>query len=490
MALGFTIVGRYALVSKLASGGMGTVYRARLAREGGFVRDFALKRLHPHIAEDSDAVHMLLDEARLAALVRHPNVVATLDVGRDEAGFYVVMDLVEGASLADLQRSAGAIAARVTTRIVLDVLEGLSAAHLARDEDGELMDLVHRDVSPSNILVNRDGIAKIIDFGVAKARERLRSTIGIEVKGKLGYMPPEQLEGEHVDARADVFATGVTLWELLRGERLLYRTRGRLKELEEEEEPSWFATGAGSAMDAVIRRAIRTAPEARFASARAMADALQAAAAAGSGVADADEVAAVVRGHEERPAASADMVETVASGAEGALAHQREATEIVVLDAAWSKPEADVVTALSPARETTVLLPAAATPSPRARRRSRYPVALVTAALVAAGCVAVTLAARRGEEEEAATRVAAEAEGAASPAHVATAVGSSPAAVDAERAPPLRETGVAATAAASNGLPARPAPPRNRPPLRKPSAPPTSAESAVRLPEDPFGGRH
>lgn len=272
---------------------MGVVYRARLEGEGGFVRDFALKKLHEHLAEDQDVIQMFLDEARLAAMIRHPNVVATVDVGRDGESFFVVMDLIEGVSGSEL-RERGPLPTGVAARILLDVLDGLDAAHGAIDGEGRQLEIVHRDVSPANVLVGRDGIAKLTDFGIAKARERLRTTVGFEVKGKLAYMPPEQFEGADVDRRADLFAAGVVLWELLTGQTMLHGNRPRLRELGECEgdPPAWFPTPAGPRVDAVIRRAMALAVEARYPDARAMAAALRDA--VGEAVASPTTVGAIV----------------------------------------------------------------------------------------------------------------------------------------------------------------------------------------------------
>ena len=488
MANGPAVVGRYALVGRLASGGMGIVYRARLSSDGGFVRDFALKRLHPHIADDDEAVQMLLDEARLAALIRHPNVVTTLDVGSDADGFYVVMELVEGSSLSDLVEKAGALSPRIATRIVLDVLEGLSAAHLARDEHGRELEIVHRDVSPANVLVGRDGVAKLTDFGVAKARARLRTTVGVEVKGKLGYMPPEQLEGDLVDARADLFATAVVLWELLRGERLLRPTRARLKELERSaetpcSEPSWFATGAGDALDGIIRRGLRRAPEARFESARAMIEALRAAAHLGAGIAEAHELASIVAASERGNAEHACPTDGAPSRPTSSVgpSPRPESTDVVTLDAAWSSGNVEHARA-GGVREATLVIDAR--PVPRAARGSRRRIALAIGALALAGCAMLAIATHRAGAS-AAPRV--------KEAHAPALVAASGDALPSGKA----ESTAAVSPADGSSMSMAPAelaasanPTKRGAPPRRVRTPPTGTQSAPGRGDDPFGGRH
>jgi eukaryotic-like serine/threonine-protein kinase len=215
---------RYEILAEIASGGMATVYVGRIASTG-FERLVAIKRLHPHLEREREFVEMFLDEARIAARIHHPNVVSTLEFGGSpERGHYLVMDYVEGTTLAKLLAKAAQSGERipqpVALRIVLDTLSGLHVAHELTGEDGRPMNIVHRDVSPQNILVGVDGTARITDFGVAHAAERLAVTRTGQLKGKLGYMAPEQAKGEPTDRRADVFAMGIILWETLASRRL------------------------------------------------------------------------------------------------------------------------------------------------------------------------------------------------------------------------------------------------------------------------------
>jgi serine/threonine-protein kinase len=216
------MLGRYELLGLLGRGGMANVYLGRHANAAGFQRLFAIKVLHPHLAEEEAFIDMLLDEARIAARLHHPNVVPIVDLGSQAGIHYVVMEYVEGCSLSVLlKRNRESRPARLLIPVILDALSGLHAAHTLTDDDGQPMRLVHRDVSPQNILVGVDGMARITDFGIAKAESRINSTRPGELKGKLSYMSPEQLRNpDTVDHRADVFSTGVLLWSALTGQQL------------------------------------------------------------------------------------------------------------------------------------------------------------------------------------------------------------------------------------------------------------------------------
>ena len=214
---------RYELIGEIAAGGMASVFLARAAGVAGFQRFFAIKRLHPHLADEQEFIDMFLDEARLAAGIHHPNVVPILEVGTTDAGYYLVMDYIEGDTLSGvIARSAvdGGLPRPIALRILLDALHGLHAAHELTDADGHPVDLVHRDCSPQNILVGIDGSSRLTDFGVARASSRLSTTRSATVKGKLAYLSPEQATGRDLDRRSDLFGMGVILWEVLAGRRL------------------------------------------------------------------------------------------------------------------------------------------------------------------------------------------------------------------------------------------------------------------------------
>ncbi len=262
---------------------MATVFLARLSGVAGFNRLYAIKRLHPHLAREPEFVDMFLDEARLAAGIHHPNVVPILEIGTSAQGYYLVMDFIEGDTAARLLARAGSGAARlpaaVGVRIALDTLQGLHAAHNLADDDGKPLHIVHRDVSPQNILVGVDGVARITDFGVAHAASRLSSTATGQLKGKLAYMAPEQARGAAVDRRADVFAMGVVVWELLAGKRLLKgdNDAATLNRILFAELPTLRDAGLDlpAAVDRVIARALVRDPEGRYASAADFGDELE-----------------------------------------------------------------------------------------------------------------------------------------------------------------------------------------------------------------------
>jgi hypothetical protein len=277
------LVGRYEIHGRIAAGGMASVHFGRLHGGAGFARTVAIKRLHPHLAEDPEFLATMIDEARLVARIHHPNVVATLDVETTDGELLLVMEYVRGESLAALARAQSQRGQRVPLPIVsaiaVGALYGLHAAHEATSDRGEPLGIVHRDVSPQNILVGVDGLARVIDFGVAKAAGRLMTTREGVVKGKVAYMAPEQLAGRPVTPTADVYAMGVILWELLAGRRLFEG---------DSEAAVLGAVAAGSiapprrhvpelpaALDALVMRAVDRDAGRRFATAREMAEHLE-----------------------------------------------------------------------------------------------------------------------------------------------------------------------------------------------------------------------
>ena len=203
---------------------MATVHLGRLLGPVGFSRTVAIKRLHAQFASDPEFVSMFLDEARLAARIRHPNVVPTLDVVATGGELFLVMEYVPGESIARLSRvlkeRQQTLPTRILSAVMAGVLHGLHAAHEAKDERGHPLGIVHRDMSPQNVLIGTDGVARVLDFGVAKAAGRMQTTREGQIKGKLSYMPPEQLRGAIVNRQSDIYAVGVMLWELVTGQRL------------------------------------------------------------------------------------------------------------------------------------------------------------------------------------------------------------------------------------------------------------------------------
>ena len=277
------VVGRYALYGELASGGMATVHIGRLLGPVGFARTIAIKRLHPQYAKDPEFVSMFLDEARLAARIQHPNVCATLDVVATQGELFLVMEYLQGETLSRMIRAmrnrSEQIDPRIAVTIIAQTLHGLHAAHEAKSERGELLNIVHRDISPQNILVGRDGASKVLDFGVAKAAGRFHTTREGNVKGKLPYMSPEQLRGHPVDRQTDVYAAAVCLWETLTG-RKLFKGDNEGSVLEQVlfgaiDPPSRWAPNVPPALDALVMRGLERDKTKRFATAREFAMALE-----------------------------------------------------------------------------------------------------------------------------------------------------------------------------------------------------------------------
>jgi serine/threonine-protein kinase len=213
------MLGPYELLQRIATGGMAEVYLARREGPHGFQKVVAVKRILPQLAEDTDFVAMFVDEARVCARLAHPNIVHVFDFGEHDGELYMAMEFVDGTTAARLVRAAATrgepLPLEAALYIALSVLRGLDYAHSARDDDGKPLDLVHRDVSPGNVLIDRSGAVKLTDFGIARAAEIERRTDAGQLKGKLGYMSPEQVVGRELDARSDLFTVGIVLAELV-----------------------------------------------------------------------------------------------------------------------------------------------------------------------------------------------------------------------------------------------------------------------------------
>ena len=334
------VLGRYELFDVLASGGMASVHLGRLCGDDSFARVVAIKRLHPQFARDPEFAGMLRDEARLASRIRHPNVVSVIDIIAEGGELSLVMDYVPGESLSRLAATAR-VPPAIAASLMLGVLAGLHAAHEACDETGRALDLVHRDVSPHNVLVGTDGLAHVIDFGIAKARGRSSMTREGDLKGKLAYMAPEQIRRAPVSRAADIYAASATLWELLVGRRVF--------ESEDEaglivqilggatDPPSRFAPDVPPAVDAVVMRGLAREPTRRYPTARAMAEALEQALA---------------------PAPHAAVAAWLEANAEDALLERARAMEAAERGEALSRPQAvaEPVPATYPVRRRSMRL--------------------------------------------------------------------------------------------------------------------------------------
>jgi hypothetical protein len=276
-------IGRYEIERRIAYGGMAEVLLAREPLAVGGSRRVAIKRVLPHVADDESFVAMFLDEARIALLLQHPNVCACFDAGPSEEGPYLAMEYVDGRSLAQLitlAKDGGVLPIAVVARVISLVAEALHYAHGAVDADGAPLHVVHRDVSPSNILIGRDGRVKLLDFGVAKARSHATRTRAGVVKGKFAYMAPEQCRGSVADARADVFALGICLYEGLTRTPLFARENEYATMTAVLHDPPTSPRSVEpripAELDAIVLRATAKEPEARFPTALAMQEALEA----------------------------------------------------------------------------------------------------------------------------------------------------------------------------------------------------------------------
>ena len=275
-------VGGYDIVAKLRAGGMATLFLGRKHGAAGFSRHVAIKVVHEHLASDPDFVRMFVDEALLQARIQNPHVVHVEELGEADGAHFMVMEYVHGCALAQLLLSLSKRKRRpqidIVVSIALQTLAGLHAAHELRADDGKPLGVVHRDVSPQNVLLSRDGHVKLIDFGVAKAASSLNQTQGAMLKGKLRYMPPEQAFGKAVDRRADLYALGIVLWEMLTM-RKLFAAQDDLSLLEmvrdpKIDPPSRWAQEVPPALDAVVLKALSKDPAHRYATAQEMRRAL------------------------------------------------------------------------------------------------------------------------------------------------------------------------------------------------------------------------
>jgi eukaryotic-like serine/threonine-protein kinase len=279
--------GRYALFDFIGKGGMAEIYLARQKTELGPARRCVVKQILPELARDPAFSDMLVHEAKLAARLSHANVVQVFDLGRENERLFIAMEYVEGFDLNDLLRRCSRakvpLPFELAVHVVCEALKGLDYAHRRTDDEGRPLELVHRDVSPSNLLVSFEGEVKVCDFGIARANDAIEAKaasssaheLGEALKGKAGYMSPEHARGEAIDARADVFAAGIVLWELAAGRRMYKTTEGGLSLLDlarRGEVPELPSHGlpAEDALRKVIKKALAKQRDARYPSAAAM----------------------------------------------------------------------------------------------------------------------------------------------------------------------------------------------------------------------------
>lgn len=279
---GRLVHGRYELLELAGDGGMGQVYRAVTRGAAGFQRPVAIKRVHDHLAGNTEFVRMFIEEARVCSELDHGNVVQVHDFGVDGSGYYLVMEWVDGVHLGQytqfFQSKQELVPWSYATAILAQVLQGLAAAHERVDAQGELSPIIHRDLTPHNILVSVSGVAKLTDFGLARAMDRARMTSPDVVKGKLSYLAPELAQGRPAGVRSDLYAAGIVLWETLTGERLYWADTDaeRIRKVREAEVPALAERRKDlpQALIAAVERALCRDPEARFGSADEMSQAL------------------------------------------------------------------------------------------------------------------------------------------------------------------------------------------------------------------------
>ncbi len=275
--------GKYTLVERLGRGGMAEVWKARISGPAGFQRTLVIKRILPHLVEDEHFKQMFVAEARLSARLNHANIVQVFELGDVDGEFYLAMEYVRGRDLVNLVRAQlfkGVPPPGLGAFVVREVCRALAYAHALADDNGTPLRLIHRDVSPSNVMISVDGAVKLLDFGIAKALAEANEnrTVTGTLKGKFGYMSPEQVEGKEVDHRSDLFAAGVCLHEVLTGKRLFkgasdLQTIAMVRDAKVEP-PSLFNPAVPPELDAVVLKALARAPDERWRSCDEMAVAL------------------------------------------------------------------------------------------------------------------------------------------------------------------------------------------------------------------------
>ncbi len=265
--------GRYELLLKLAAGGMATLYLGRIDGPQNFQKTVVIKMIHEHLSDNESFSQMFMDEARISALIHHPNVVQIFDMGVISDTYYIAMEYVHGQDLNQALRAIGRAQDRhfpwpIACRIVADAAAGLHSAHETCGLDGQSLGLVHRDVSPQNILISYDGHVKVVDFGVAYAADKLNQTAAGTLKGKLAYMSPEQCEGKTLDRRADVFALGIILWESVCMKRLFREETEAATIMRvlaaDVPPPSRIREGIPPDLEGIIQKALAKDPSARY----------------------------------------------------------------------------------------------------------------------------------------------------------------------------------------------------------------------------------
>lgn len=354
--VGTYFLGRYRVVDEIGLGGMASVHLARMDGLGGFQKWVAIKKIHSHLVQDESFIQMFLDEARIAARISHPNVATVFEVGQHERTYWIAMEYLHGEPLREVMRRTEELGApmppEIACRVIADAAEGLHSAHELLGKNGEQLQVVHRDVTPHNLFVTYDGTTKVVDFGIAKFASRMSSTLAGTLKGKLAYMSPEQVHGEALDRRTDIFALGVVLWELTTGQRL-FRMESDLDTLAKVQEcavprPSSLVRGYPIDLEKIVMKALAKNRGERFKTARELSRALQSLLMRRGLFIASDEVAAYVQ---------SIFTERI----QKREAHLRWAAEVTKTLSVDSLGEAGD----APASSSELRLPAAGRPAPR-----------------------------------------------------------------------------------------------------------------------------
>ncbi|MBK7078321.1 MAG: serine/threonine protein kinase [Myxococcales bacterium] len=302
--------GRYRLLGRIGAGGMAEVWAGELRSRGGFCKRVVVKRIRPGCSRDPEWARMFETEARIAARLAHPNICEVFELGDVDGELYMALELLRGASLRSLLREGGALTPGQVAGLIEQAGAGLHHAHELRDAAGAPLGVVHRDVSPENLFVTVDGVAKLLDFGIAKIADRFAiKTLTGKTKGKLAYIAPEQLAGEPIDRRADVWALGVVMWEALTGHRLFSdRHVEAARQIHAGEIPSLAAYGIWQPqLELVVRTALARDPAHRYPTVDALCAALRGAVAPGE-LATPTQLAALVQARCARAVAEVDQL--------------------------------------------------------------------------------------------------------------------------------------------------------------------------------------
>ncbi|MEK7704998.1 MAG: serine/threonine-protein kinase, partial [Myxococcota bacterium] len=278
-------LGKYMLERRIAVGGMGEIFYGKIPGVEGFEREVAIKKMLPHLSVDRAFIDMMVKEAKLTVLLNHPNIVQVYDLAKEGEEYYIAMEYVPGATVGSMlekcHRTKSRLSLETAVHIAVNVLRGLGYAHALRGSDGAPMNILHRDITPQNILVTRDAWVKITDFGIAKARNEISTTSPGMIKGKLGYIAPEQLGGRDADQRIDLFCVGILLWESLATRRLFKGADevDTFRLIAETRIPSLrtLRDDVSAEIEAVVRKALARDPDERYLTAEDFAEDLLAA---------------------------------------------------------------------------------------------------------------------------------------------------------------------------------------------------------------------